>query len=136
MSKLALEIGIYNKLIADSGAGGVAALATGGIYNTQAADDATLPLVLFNVSDDPIGQRFSATDLIDAEFTIEVIADKELGAVPMDAIVDRAVALLNNQTLTISGFEGNSVQCLNRGVTFTDVDAIRSVSVYKIHANA
>ena len=134
MSAGSLEAGIYSKLTADSGAGGVATLATGGIYNTQAKPRATLPLVIFNVSDDGIPQRFSG-DVIDAEFTVEVIADKELGITPVNAIVDRLFTLLDNDSITISGYNGGNVQCLNRGQAITDVDVLRNVSVYHVHAN-
>lgn len=134
MSKTALDAAIYAKLSGDNGAGGVATLATGGIFNTEAAPRAGLPLVLFNVNDDPTVQFF-AGDTIDATFSVEVVEDKELGATTLTAIVDRARALLNNQNLTISGFNGGQVQCLNRGQTFTDVDVIRNVSIYSVYAN-
>lgn len=134
MSKTALETAIYSTLSGDSGGGGVATLATGGIYNTEAAPRASLPLVLFNVNDDPTVTRFSG-DAIDATFSIEVVEDKELGASTLTAIVDRARVLLHNQTLTISGFNGGDVICTNRGQTFTDVDALRNISLYYVHAN-
>jgi len=134
---------IYALLIANQGAGTVYAMTGGRIYDTLAADDPTLPFVVFTVVDDQLQQYFSV-DSIQMDFQVDVYGPRDTsigGPKACRVIGDAAMALLHRSAITISGANGCSILCQSgtQGLDMdyvaggsTQLDAYRDTRVYRL----
>lgn len=107
MSQAALDVatGLYGKLAADTGAGGVATLATGGIFQMEAVQDTATPYVI-------ISQHTGQTDYTlrvlandDMLWLVKVVSGGGSSAYGIDVartIMARVDVILTNQTITVS----------------------------------
>lgn len=101
-----LDAGLLAALQADSGAGGVATLATGGIYSLDAPQKTTPPYVIFQEASDMPGYTFRNTLVFDHVFYLIrafAVDANTSGPAQVGTITDRLKALLTNPTLTVSG---------------------------------
>ena len=103
---IALDVGIRAALVADSGAGGVAALATGGIFQLDAPQGTTPPYAIFQEASDMPGYAFGNS--LQCEhffymFRAFAVDANTSGPAQAGAIADRLKTLLTNPSLTVSG---------------------------------
>lgn len=109
----ATDDSLFNKLTADSGAGGVATLATGGIFKAGAHQGASYPFVDYqDVSNTPV-YRFGGEAHRRLRYRLRVWSDSESWDV-IGQIADRLEALLTDGTLTISGWNLKLMRLFNR----------------------
>ena len=97
---------MYSKLAADSGAGGVALLATGGIFQLDAPQKTTPPYVVFQEAHDTPGYTFGNTLAFDHVFYMIrgfAVNANEDGPQTAGKIADRLKTLLTNPSLTVTG---------------------------------
>jgi len=124
---------VYVALTADTAAGGVATLATGGIYEIQADEDTSLPYVVYTmITANPRGQL--TADKVDSEIALDIIGHTNNGLAVLRTIGERAFAVLNRQSLTVSraGFTGTcTLNCLNRGLPTPEADEYRLAQTYR-----
>jgi len=102
----ALDIGLRAALVADSGTGGVAALATGGIHQQDAPEKTVEPYVIFQeASNDPTYAFGNALQADHFFYLIRAVAAdaNESGPVTVAKIADRLKTLLTNPSLSVSG---------------------------------
>lgn len=103
---IALDVGLLAALNADSGAGGVFTLATGGIFQLDAPQGTTPPYVIFQEAADTPGYTFRNTNVFDHLFymirAFGVDANTS-GQAQVGTIADRLSVLLTNPSLTVSG---------------------------------
>lgn len=130
----ALSDGIYTKLTADQSAGTLYAAVSGRIYHGVAPDDAALPLLVFNVIDNPVAYTFTQ-DNLQAQVQFDIYVDREAGAASGQTIDDKLFTLIQRQNITVSGYTGCNVICLQRGVPVVEDDAYRIRSEYRIFGN-
>ena len=103
---LALDIGLKSALDADTIAGGVKTLATGGIHQLRAPEKTVEPYVVFQEAGDFPIYAFRNTLIADHIFYFikgVAIDLNEGGATIVAKIADRLKTLLTNPTLTVSG---------------------------------
>jgi hypothetical protein len=97
----AVKVALYARLSGDSGTGGVAALATGGIYDLQGKQDASLPFVTFQKwTPLPTRWTFGVKVSDDALYLIKAYA---ADAKTAGQITERAESILNDYALSVSG---------------------------------
>lgn len=104
---------MYSKLIADSGAGGVALLATGGIYNGRALDAVPDYVVFEELIDNPAygfgnSLQYDYVPYVIRAFAVDGANGGSSGKTKAGVIVDRLRVLLLNPALTITG---KTLQC-------------------------
>lgn len=105
----AVKVAILQTLQADTGTGGVAALATGGIYPDVAPEGATFPYVTVTPSRSPSANRvYQAVAFEESVYLVKAI-DKQYSESSLFPIVARVRALLDGATLTIEGYESRAV---------------------------
>ena len=125
---------VYTALTADTAAGGVATLATGGIYEIHAGEDPTLPYVVATmITASP--RSLLTADKVDSEIALDIIGHTNNGLAVLRTIGERAFTVLNRQALNISraGFTGTcTINCLNRGLPTVEADEYRLSQVYRI----
>lgn len=93
-------------LDADSGAGGVAALATGGTYQLDAPQGTTPPYVIWQEASDMPTYAFGNSNQADHVFYMIrafAVDANTSGQSQVGAIADRLKTLLTNPSLTVSG---------------------------------
>jgi hypothetical protein len=98
---------LYTKLSADNGAGGVATLATGGIHDSVAPNNTAPPfLIIQKHSPIPVAWTFSLKATDAALYMVKAYAIDDAsggGRKNAGAIVERAEAILNDASLSVSG---------------------------------
>ena len=103
-----LDEAIYSALSGDSGAGGVATLATGGIFNGRALDAVPTYVVFEELVDNP-GYAFGNSVQFDyipyvvRAFAVDDVNGGNSGPRKAGTLVDRSRALLLNPILSITG---------------------------------
>ena len=132
----ALPVGIYNKLKSVTTAGSVYAYVSGRLYERQAPLDAALPLLVYRVVTN-VPDRYFANPDIGAEFQIELYAafPEVTAGTQIDTVNDTLFTLLDGTTLTISGYTGGAVMCIDRGIVEIESDAIYAISRWRVWAN-
>ncbi len=101
-----LDIAIKSALSADSAPGGVAALATGGIFQLDAPQGTSPPYLIFQEANDQPGYTFGNTLVYDHAFYMirGFTADGNTsGQAQASVIADRLKTLLTNPSLSVSG---------------------------------
>lgn len=105
-----LDASISTALDADSGAGGVAALATGGTFQLDAPQGTVPPYVIWQEASDFPGYAFANTLKYDHVFYMlrafavdDPNTTHESGPLTAGKIADRLKALLTNPSLSVSG---------------------------------
>ena len=106
-----LDAGIYSLLAADSGAGGVATLATGGIFQLSVPQGTIPPYVLFEELIDNPNYNFGNVNSCDyipyafRAFTIDDVNASSPVSGPFQAgrLADRFRALFSNPSISVSG---------------------------------
>lgn len=102
----ALDAALYSALSGDSGAGGVAALATGGIFQVDVPQHALTPYVIFQEAQDTPGYAFGNVLKYDHVFYVVrgfAVDANEDGVQTVGKIADRLKVLLTNPSLSVSG---------------------------------
>lgn len=103
----ALDTGIYNLMSGDTGAGGVATLSTGGIFQ-KPPETATPPYTRFREATDELIYAFGNTIQADHFFYVMQAWAKDTpnaasGPITAGAIADRLRVLFTNPSLTVTG---------------------------------
>lgn len=93
----------------------VAAAVSSRIYDSNAPQDPTLPMIVHSVASDTVQHYFSLDDLGPLEIQVDVFNKFESGVKATRAIGDTVYAALHRQTFTASGYSGLSILCVNRG---------------------
>jgi hypothetical protein len=104
---------IYAKITADSGAGGVAQLASGGIHDVMAPDGSLHPFLTYQLVNGP--REYTLTQLASIPFTFLFTAfDEGLDWTKTRAIIERLNALLTDSGgWSIAGFRVIKVRLAN-----------------------
>ena len=101
-----LDIGLRAVLTADSGAGGVSMLATGGIHQLRAPEKTVEPYVVFGEASDfglyGFGNSLQADNVFYFFRAVAVDANESAASV-VAKIADRLKVVLTNPTLTVTG---------------------------------
>lgn len=134
MSQQNIVTAIYTKLTGDNGAGGVATLATGGIYETLAKQNSTMPYVVFAVIDDPPTDYFNGTNDVDTRFQVDIYGKRNLGAGVVRAIADRCYALMHEQSITVTGHANAQTWCIDKGNVDVEGIAYRIMQTWHLIA--
>ena len=100
------EIGLYNKLAADSTLTGALSAATA-IYNTIAPPGTSVPYVVFNWNGGGL-MNINPSDLHNTTYAVKVIADDTAEAGTIQGYIKTALHL---QTLTVSGYTNVITLC-------------------------
>ena len=98
----AVETGIYSKLTADTGAGGLMVTATG-VYHRVAPAGAVVPYVLFNKQSGVHEFARAARMWRDYLYLFKII-DEGYSTARAGTLLERIDTLLNDGTITISGY--------------------------------
>jgi len=132
----ALPVGIYDKLKSVTTAGSVYAYVSGRLYGRQAKRAAALPLLIYQVVTDTPDRYFTSPD-IGCEFQITIYANfpEVATGTQLDTANDVLFALLDGTTLTISGYTGGAVMCIDRGTIEIESDAMYVISRWRVWAN-
>ena len=139
MTIQAIASGLYTKLAGSTTAGTVYALCSGRIYNgegPQHTDPAAtdMPMCIFTIiSHDPDAQLFRARH-IDAEVQIDVYTDKALGRAAARSVSDALITGFDHTSVTISGYAGGQMDCINPGIVEPDGDALRVMTTWRVTA--
>lgn len=131
MARSVIEDGIYSKLVADTSAGTFYDDLGGRISLDEGPDNRTLPHAVIRVVTDVPARAFPGKRDVDAEFDIDLFGTR--GA-RIHATNTKLFALLDNSTITISGFNGARVQCLETGFTTFDDERQQITSRWRVHA--
>jgi ABC-type amino acid transport substrate-binding protein len=103
----ALDVALQSKFTGDSGTGGVAALATGGVHKIVAPQESAAPFLTWqNVSSVP-EYSFGQLAKIACTYLLKAYADGLDWDAPQ-AIIERAIAILFDASWTVSGYEVRS----------------------------
>lgn len=124
----------YGALAADTGAGGVSTLTAARIYEGQAPEAAAIPSVILNLVDDVPVESFTTSDL-NATLQVDVYGDRFAGSAVARTIADRLVTLLHRTSLSITGWNGGQVWCLDRGTLNIEDDAYRIMQTWRVTAS-
>jgi hypothetical protein len=101
---MALEKALYSKLAGDTGAGGVATLAIGGIHRILAPQGTSAPYVVFQKFSAVQQYTFTLRDHTRYVYMVKAIAEDRSSAIA-DQIDNRVDAILTDGTLpALSGF--------------------------------
>ena len=101
-----LDTALKTKLDADTGAGGVANLATGGIFQLDAPQKTVPPYLIFQEANDTPGYTFGnllAFDHVYYVLRAFAVNANEDGPQTAGKIADRLKVLLTNPSLAVSG---------------------------------
>jgi hypothetical protein len=100
-----LDAAIKTKLVADSGAGGVATYATGGIYQLNAPQGSQFPYVVFQELLDTAGYTFTRLATDHVFYQIKALAKDANVSGPFETgrIMDRVRVVLTDPTLNVTG---------------------------------
>lgn len=115
MSQQNLIDAIYTTLSGDNGVGGVYTLTSGRIYNEEGPVNAALPMVVFDVTEEPPTRYFGGGTDIDATVEVDVYGLKRLGEAATRTIAEAVYAKLGDQTISVTGHANASMHCLDRG---------------------
>lgn len=130
---------IYGRLTAttDGGSSNPLKDAVGSrIYAIEAPASASLPLVLYALDDPDVTRFFSGKTRLNATFTVSVFHKGDVGPDVVAAIEGHAFDLLDDQTVTASGFDRGVIHSVARGAVTPDGDYLRSDSTFQIVATA
>ena len=131
-SQKAMLDGILAKLTADQSAGTVYDDVGGRIFQDQAPQDATLPLLVYSIITDLPWRFFESVDI---EVAIQIDLFGDTGDQDLTTTNDRLFTLLDGAALTISGFTGAKMQNEERGVSSVEEDSIHIRSAWTLWAN-
>ncbi len=89
------------------------------VYDSNAPQDPTLPMLVVSVGADPIPPYFQIDSLGPLEFQVDVFNKFEAGVSATRVIGDAVFAALHRQTFTATGYSNCSILCTNRGADMT-----------------
>lgn len=133
-SQEAMAAGFGALLVSDQSEGSFYDDVGGRIYEMVAPEEAPLPLAVWNIITDPPDEMFGGDD-IDAEIQVDLYGEKSLGIATLGAINDKLFTLLQGQSATITGYDGVSIQCMDRGAREVEERAYRITSRWRLMAN-
>lgn len=132
----AMLAGIIAKLSV-TGAGTLYEAVNGRIYRTIAPNDnATEPLVIVSVVDDPPDRYFSTAADINAVINVSVYGARDLSETTMQGVNAKVITALENAAITISGHVGGLMWCQNRGIPIYDTARMQITTLWGIAATA
>ena len=102
----ALDAALYTVLNADTGAGGVKTIATGGIFQLDAPQKTVPPYLIFQEANDTPGYTFGNLLVFDHVYYMLrafAVNANEDGPQTAGKIADRLKVLLTNPSLTVTG---------------------------------
>ncbi len=124
---------IYAALVADSGAGGVAALTGGRIYDTQAPDPATVPFLVFQRATDGVKSTL-AEDTADFELQVDCYGTTAAGmAVLRGGLTERVITLLSRSAVNYSTCYARIV-LIGGGRDFVEGNFLRVMLRFQVYA--
>ncbi len=113
------------------------------IYDTNAPQNPTLPMLVMSVASDVVPNYFGIDSLAPLEFQVDVYNKFESAARATRVIGDVVFGALHRQTFTATGYTGCSIVCTNRGADMamdeivggrTQQDADRQTLLFKAYA--
>jgi hypothetical protein len=135
MALEALAAAVYTTLTGDTGAGGVATLTGGRIYESHGPQDAALPLVEFSFVAGALLDSFSGTSaVIQAELQVDSYGQLILGAEPMRTLGDAIKAKLHRASLTATGYTKFQLLMTDPGVVTREGEGMRLTQRYRYWA--
>lgn len=131
MPRSAIEDAINTKLTADQSAGSFYDDVTGRISANEATDSKAYPHAVYTVTSDVPARAFAGKRDIDATFDIDLFGAK--GA-SLHLTNNKLYTLLDNASMTPTGFNGGVVQCLDSGIVTYDDERMQITSRWRLQA--
>ena len=122
----AIDVALQGKFIGDTGAGGVAALATGGIHKGAAPQGSVAPFLTWQNVSSVNEYSFGRLVRVSCSYLLKGYADNLNWDTPQ-AIIERAIAILFDADWSVSGYEVKS-RGSNQFDSQEDIDS-KSVAV-------
>lgn len=122
---------LYTKLIADQSSGTLYDLLGGRIYGMFAPQDEAMPLLVFNITDDPKGKFFGNKTSEDLAIDFDIYGDAEIGPAAsggVGEIENSLFDLLEGFELSASGYDRGVVLFQSRNVRILEEKAVRVTS--------
>lgn len=140
----AIRDAIHARLVSDTADGSVWALVDGRIYEQSAPQSATLPLVVYSVTADPIDLHFGtvSTQRCEVEFRVHgPLGQGETDGGSVDAqtvgAIESAIhSRMHLVSLTVTGLDRGLVVCRTRGVPEVLDDSHVSRSTYVVEGTS
>ena len=131
----AIKTALYTKLTTDQSAGSLYDDVGGRIYELEGQDDASLPLLTYEVSSTPVEGLYNGTIMLKAQVIVTLYGHRRLGSAALGSIEDKLFTLLNSGTLAPTGYDTNAVMvCVDRDRRTVFDEIIASESVYSLEA--
>ncbi len=126
---------LQTKLTADETAGSVHAAVGGRIYNGPPSLDTALPFLSHFVVTDVPRRSFTEANA-QLEVQIDIYHNTSAGRAAVGAIADKVFALMDNASLSATGWTGVQAQCTDRGGAQKEEDAFRVTQLYTLWGTA
>ena len=91
----AIKTALYTKLTTDQSAGSLYDDVGGRIYELEGQDDASLPLLTYEVSSTPVQGLYNGTIMLRAQVIVTLYGHRRLGSAALGSIEDKLFTLLN-----------------------------------------
>lgn len=127
--------GVQAKLVSVTSGGSFYDLVGGRIYRTEAPPDTAEALAIVTVVADPPVRYFGPSDNINAVIQIDIYGAKGVSETTTQAISTALVTLVDGAALTISGYNGASAYCIDRGLPTIEDQRVRIITQWRIVAN-
>lgn len=137
MSATAQDIvnALYTKLTADTSAGSLYDSVGGRMYHGEAPPSASLPLLIYNVIDNPVLHNYgNTTQQMLVQF--DIYGKKLLGAAALGSIEAKLIALLDKVAIAPTGFDRGIISFQSRYAATVEEDAWRITDEATITATA
>lgn len=129
----AIMAGLVTKLTTDQTAGSLYEAVSGRVYRTEAPPDATEPLLVVSMIDDPVDNHFSGTDVI-GDVAMTVWGDKGVSETTVRAIVKKLLAY-DGTTFVPTGFGDAQLECVNRGIVQMEDQRVGIITTWALYAH-
>jgi len=128
---------VYTRLTANLGETGTNPLkaAVGDrVYAIEAPASSALPLVVWTMEDPDVSRFFGGKTRLTATFTVSIFDKADAGVDSLGAIEGHAFDLLDDEDVSVVGYDRGVIHSVARGSVVPDGDYMRSDSTFKIVA--
>ena len=132
----AIKTAIYTKLISDTGASSLYTAVGGRIYEGAGKANASLPLLVYEVTTSNTQLIYGDDEIVDAVATFTLYGHRKDGLKALGDIEAKLYTLLNSSNMTTTGYDRGNVTATSRDVRLILEDVVSSQSVYMVTATA
>lgn len=132
MARKAIEDAIYTKLTTDQAAGSFYDDVGGRISLNEASDSKALPHCVLAVITDVPARFLGGKRDANALFDIDIYSNE--GIATLQVTNGKLFTLLDNSTITITGFTLGYIQCQETGIVGIDDDRTKITSTWRVIA--